>query len=65
MSADKTEMLKEMGRHVEGTTKKGQIMYEMATCICSAVDADVVNLYLVESEGEITKFVPEGNTLSL
>ena len=58
-------MLKEMGRHVEGNTKKGQIMYEMATCICSAVDGDVANIYLVESEGEITRFVPEGDSLNL
>ena len=60
MKSDKTEMLTEMLDHIEGSTNKGQIMFELATCICSAVDADLVNLYLVETEGEITKFVPEG-----
>ena len=58
-------MLKEMMRHIEGTTNKGQIMFELATCICAAVDADLINLYLVETEGEITKFVPEGDQTTL
>ena len=52
-------MLKEMMRHIEGTTNKGKIMFELATCISAVVDADLINLYLVESEGEITRFVPE------
>ena len=47
MSADKTEMLKEMGRHVEGNTKKGLIMFEMASCICSAVDGDMAGIPLI------------------
>ena len=58
-------MLKEMMRHIEGTTNKGQIMFELATCICAAVDADLINLYLVETEGEITKFVPGGDRKTL
>jgi hypothetical protein len=58
-------MLNEMMRHIEGTTNKGQIMFELATCICAAVYADLINLYLVETEGEITKFVPEGDQTTL
>ena len=34
-------------------------MYELAQCIQLAVDADLVNLYLVETEGEITKYCPD------
>ena len=34
-------------------------MYELAHCIQLAVDADLVNLYLVETEGEITKYCPD------
>ena len=45
-------MLKEMMRHIEGTTNKGQIMFELATRICAAVDVDLINLYLVETEGD-------------
>ena len=58
-------MLKEMMSHIEGSTNKGQIMFELATCICSAVDADLVNLYLVETPGEITRFGQEEDTATL
>ena len=54
-----------MMSHIQGTTNKGQIMFELATCICAAVDADIINLYLVETEGEITKFIPEGDRTAL
>ena len=33
-------------------------MYEVAACICAAVDADEFNLYIHETEGQITKFGP-------
>ena len=65
MKADKEEMLKEMMTHIKGTTNKGQIMYELSTCICHAVDADLLNLYLVETDGEITKFIPQGEDPTL
>ena len=35
------------------------VMYELAETIMLAVDADMVNLYLVETEGEITKYSPD------
>ena len=54
-------MLKEMGVHLENPTNKGQILYEQSVCICSAVDADLVNLYLVETEGEISRYIPAGD----
>ena len=60
VKADKQEMLKEMMTHIMGTTNKGQIMYELSSCICHAVDADLLNLYLVETDGEITRFKPQG-----
>ena len=34
-------------------------MFELAECIKLAVAADEVNLYLVENEGELTKYAPE------
>ena len=58
-------MLEEMMAHIEESTNKGQIMFELASCICAAVDADLFNLFLVESEGEITRFLPEGETSTL
>ena len=65
VKADKQEMLKEMMSHITDTTNKGQIMYELSSCICHAVDADLLNLYLVETDGEITKFLPKGDTRRL
>ena len=44
---------------VDGETKIGEIMFLLAETICLAVDADLFNLYLVETEGEITKYSPE------
>ena len=38
-------------------------MWELCECIKLAVDADHVNLYLVESEGEITKYSPDKQEL--
>ena len=32
------------------------VMYNLAETIMMAVDADMVNLYLVETEGEITRY---------
>ena len=37
---------------------QGEIMHSLAETICLAVDADLFQLYLVESEGEITKHSP-------
>ena len=65
VKADKQEMLKEMMTHIMGTTNKGQIMYELSSCICHAVDADLLNLYLVETDGEITRFIPQGEKRGL
>ena len=58
-------MLEEMTNHLMGATNKGQIMYELATCISSAIDADAVNLYLVESEGQLSKFVPKESDMTM
>ena len=63
MNTDKRSMLEEMTTHLVGSTNKGQIMFELATCISSAIDADAVNLYLVESEGQLSRFVPDGSGL--
>ena len=35
------------------------VMYNLAETVMMAVDADMVNLYLVETEGEITKYCPD------
>ena len=35
------------------------VMFALAETIMMAVDADMVNLYLVETEGEITKYSPD------
>ena len=58
-------MLEEMTNHLMGATNKGQIMYELATCISSAINADAVNLYLVESEGQLSKFVPKESDMTM
>ena len=34
-------------------------MYELVESIMLAVDADMVNLYLVETDGEIIKYLPD------
>ena len=47
---------------VDGETKIGEIMFLLAETICLAVDADLFNLYLVETEGEITRQSPDPNT---
>ena len=35
------------------------VMYALAETVMMAVDADMVNLYLVETEGEITRYYPD------
>ena len=35
------------------------VMFALAETIMMAVDADMVNLYLVEKEGEITRYSPD------
>ena len=35
------------------------VMYTLAETVMMAVDADMVNLYLVETEGEITRYCPD------
>ena len=35
------------------------VMFALAETVMMAVDADMVNLYLVETEGEITKYSPD------
>merc|ERR1740128_288600 len=47
-----------MTQHLIGTTNKAQIMWELANCISSAVEADDFNVYLVQTEGEITQYNP-------
>ena len=37
-------------------------MFELAESIRLSVDADLVNLYLVETDGEITKYSPDGDS---
>lgn len=58
--ADKRAMLQEMTFNVhndKNRTTKAHILYELATCIKGAVDADDFNLYLVsESHGDIYKY---------
>ena len=38
---------------------KAKLMYEVAACISAAVDADDFNLYIHETEGQITLFSPQ------
>ena len=40
---------------------KSNLMYEVAACICAAVDADDFSLYIHETEGHITLFGPAKN----
>ena len=40
----------------------GGVMFELAESIRLSVDADLVNLYLVETDGEITKYSPDGDS---
>ena len=35
------------------------VMFALAETVMMAVDADMVNLYLVETEGEITRYSPD------
>ena len=37
---------------------QANLMHEVAACICAAVDADEFNLYIHETEGQITLFGP-------
>jgi len=55
---DKRTMLDEMTNLL---LNKGKILFELVTCISAAIDADEVNLHLVETEGFITKFLPDGS----
>ena len=38
------------------------VMYNLAETIMMAVDADMVNLYLVETEGEITRYCQDADS---
>jgi len=63
LNADKRNMLEEMTGQLreEGTPSKSQIMSELAACISAAINADMVNIYLVESEGELTLYPRKGD----
>ena len=53
-------MLSELGSHVEkNSMNKAQILFELGSCIVSAIDADSFNVYVVESEGWLSSFLPE------
>ena len=55
----KSEMLEEMGRHIEPETmNKAQVMLELGDTVLAAVDADSFNVYLVENDGFITSYKP-------
>ena len=53
-------MLEDLTRHLETKpSNKSHLLYELAQCICAAIDADHINIYIHSSEGHITKFAPE------
>lgn len=66
--ADKRAMLQEMTYNVQkdkNRSTKAQILYELATCIKGAVDADAFNLYIVsETHGDIYKYVMANQRLT-
>ena len=56
--ADKGAMLQEMTTKIKVATSKAEILFELATCIAGAIDADTFNLYVAdENEGTLTKFI--------
>ena len=62
---DKREMISQMTKLLNGDVNAIGIMWELVGTISAAVDADLFNLYLVESVGEITRYVPDNETFNL
>ena len=54
-------MLEELGGQLLGPRARSALMLELAGCICAAVGADSVTLYLAESGAEITRLSSEGD----
>ena len=53
-------MLDDLTKHLMSrSNNKSHLMYELANCICAAIDGDYVNLYLHDEEGRITQFSPD------
>ena len=60
VNTDKRNMLEDLTSNlISKPNNKAKLMYEVAACICAAVDADDFNLYIHETEGQITLFGPE------
>ena len=58
-------MISQMTELLNGDVNASGIMWELVGTISAAVDADLFNLYLVEAEGEITRYVPDNETFNL
>ena len=59
VNTDKRNMLEDLTSDlISKPNNKAKLMYEVAACICAAVDADDFNLYIHETEGQITLFGP-------
>ena len=53
-------MLDDLTKHLMSKpNNKAPLMYDLANCICAAIDGDFVNLYLHDMEGQITQFSPD------
>ena len=60
VNTDKRNMLEDLTSNlISKPNNKAKLMYEVAACICAAVDADDFNLYIHETEGQITLFGPQ------
>ena len=62
VNTDKRNMLEDLTSNlISKPNNKARLMYEVAACICAAVDADDFSLYIHETEGQITLFGPTKN----
>ena len=60
VNTDKRNMLEDLTSNlISKPNNKAKLMYEVAACISAAVDADDFNLYIHETEGQITLFSPQ------
>ena len=58
--SNKRDMLEDLTSHLETKpSNKSHLLYELAQCVCAAIDAEHVNFYIHKTEGHITKFAPE------
>jgi cAMP and cAMP-inhibited cGMP 3',5'-cyclic phosphodiesterase 10 len=60
--ADKRQMLEQLTQQLQNKPSKAHVLFELASCISNAVNADGFRLFLVEDASEALSFVMNSET---